>query len=87
MSNQLSEFSSKKYDVNQIEGFFDDIFSYNCEQIEEDKNVSLIFSQNGDTWSLNNIPEINIEKTTNEFTIIFQRFNYYGCYFPVEIII
>ena len=73
MSNQLSEFSSKKYDVNQIDGFFDDIFSYNCEQIEEDKNVSLIFSKNGDTWSLNNIPEINIEKTTNEFTIIFTK--------------
>ena len=73
MSNQLSEFSSKKYDINQIEGFFDDIFSYNCEQIEEDKNVSLIFSKNGDTWSLNNIPGINIEKTTNEFTIIFTK--------------
>ena len=73
MSNQLSEFSSKKYDINQIEGFFDDIFSYNCEQIEEDKNVSLIFSKNGDTWSLNNIPGINIEKTTNEFIIVFTK--------------
>jgi flagellar motor protein MotB len=73
MSNQLSEFSSKKYDVNQIESFFDDIYSYNCEQIEEDKNVSLIFSKNGDRWSLNNIPGMNIEKTTNEFIIVFTK--------------
>ena len=73
MSNQLSEFSPKKNDVNQVESFFDDIFSYNCEQIDQDKNVSLIFLKSGDTWTLNNIPEIDIEKTTNKFIIKFTK--------------
>ena len=52
-----------------VSALSDGIYAFICEEIDNEKDVPLIFVDEGDNWSLSDFPELSVSKIENGFNL------------------